>query len=56
MIGELEKINMMEEEEESKIENSIIHKIEESCIFLEEIEKLKKQQEYVPLDIEILIT
>jgi len=44
VIVELEKINMMKEE--SKLESSLIKKIEESFIFLEEIVKLQKNQEY----------
>jgi len=40
VIVELEKINMMKEE--SKLESSLIKKIEESFIFLEEIVKLQK--------------
>ena len=44
MIVELDKVNRMKEE--NKLESSLIKKIEESCIFLEEIVKLNKQQVY----------
>jgi len=42
-------------EEENKLEISIINNIEESYIFIEQFEKLKNQQDFVPLKIELLI-
>ena len=53
MIEELEKYNT--NEKESKFEDSMIYKIEEIYIFLEEIVKLEKQLEYQPFDFENLI-
>jgi hypothetical protein len=41
MLEEMQKINMMKED--SKLETLIIKKVEESYIFLKEIEKLKLQ-------------